>query len=169
MKEKTKYNLVLYDLLTTDLGPTEIGKKYGKSQPYVSGIKMKLKRLRIKPTIEDGLIKCSKCKDDLNGNTKNFVIHHSHLSGEQIAIICPKCNQKVRDYDLSDRTKDEYNMFFGIQEQKTNVMTLDLPHPFDDIKKAVDTLFGEMYKWGSKSQKKELKEKYQKEMKIVEW
>lgn len=95
----TRYDF-LNDIFFKNDKQINIAKKYDTSTSYVSQIAKKFKQLKYIPLVLDDKLVCWKCKDP---NKKNLVFHHSHITGEQIALICDSCNLK------KDLTKKDDN------------------------------------------------------------
>lgn len=104
MTRHLKYNELIYSCYIGGEKGIELARKYNVSESYISQIRSKLKQLIHKPKIQDGKIICYRCE-----NEGELVFHYNHNTGQQISLVCSRCNLKTMNNELEYSNKGVNN------------------------------------------------------------
>ncbi len=108
-----KITNIINDLILNNYSQVYIAKSNNVSTSYVSTIHKRLKVLKYKPTIINSQIICLECK-----SSNNLCIHHNHDTGQSIAILCRRCNSKLKnktEFENGKLTNNYYNKLVDLK------------------------------------------------------
>lgn len=108
-----KRDKLLNDIFFKTDKQINLAKKYNVSTGYVSQLATKLTQLQVIPKHNGKTLKCSNCYT----NEVNLVFHHDHKTGQLIALVCQKCNIRLKNHDLNGK---------GMIENKEKVVSCRL-------------------------------------------
>lgn len=90
-----KIDNILNDLIINKYKQSYIASIHNISSSYISTINKQLEHIKYKPYIINNKVVCLNCNID-----NDLCIHHNHETGEPIAIICKKCNSKIKNKSI---------------------------------------------------------------------